>query len=225
MQLTVIVPTLNEAEGIQVFLDALSPLRQRGHEIIIVDGGSSDATTTLAIKGADHVIHAAKGRAAQMNAGAALAKNPLLLFLHADTFLPQAADQLIADAIQGQPNKWGRFDVTLAGKHRWLGVVSWSMNLRSRLTGIATGDQAIFVTRELFQQVNGFPLIALMEDIALSKLLKRYGAPACLRAKVISSGRRWEKNGVWRTIFFMWRLRLAYFFGADPQQLAQRYQA
>ncbi|MGB9150817.1 MAG: TIGR04283 family arsenosugar biosynthesis glycosyltransferase [Burkholderiales bacterium] len=223
MQLSVIVPTLNEADGIQAFLGALSPLRARGHEIIVADGGSSDATKALARPLADHVLDAPKGRAAQMNAGAALAKNPILLFLHADTFLPKQADRIIADALSGE-RKWGRFDVALKGEHRLLGLVGWSMNLRSRFTGIATGDQALFVTRELFRRANGFPAIALMEDIALAKTLRRISAPVCLRAKVVSSGRRWDKYGLWRTVFFMWRLRLAFFFGADPQQLARRYQ-
>lgn len=223
MQLSVIVPTLNEADGIQAFLGALSPLRARGHEIIVADGGSSDATKALATPLADHVLDAPKGRAAQMNAGAALAKNPILLFLHADSFLPKQADRIIADALSGE-KKWGRFDVALKGKHRLLGLVGWSMNLRSRFTGIATGDQALFVTRELFRRANGFPAIALMEDIALAKTLRRFSAPVCLRAKVVSSGRRWDKYGLWRTVFFMWRLRLAFFFGADPQQLARRYQ-
>jgi rSAM/selenodomain-associated transferase 2 len=222
MQLSVIVPTFNEADGIQTFLNALAPLRARGHEIIVADC-SNDQTATLASLLADKVIPAPKGRAAQMNAGAALAKNPVLLFLHADTFLPEQADQLIADALRGE-KKWGRFDVTLQGQHKFLKLVAWAMNLRSRITGIATGDQAMFVTRELFQQVNGFPSIALMEDIALSKKLRGYAAPVCLRATVISSGRRWDKHGLWRTIWLMWRLRLAYFFGADPQQLARRYQ-
>lgn len=223
MQLSVIVPTLNEAAGIQAFLGALSPLRARGHEIIVADGGSSDATKALAGPLADHVLDAPRGRAAQMNAGAALAKNPILLFLHADTFLPEQADRIIADALNGD-RKWGRFDVALEGKHRLLGLVGWSMNLRSRLTGIATGDQALFVTRELFWRANGFPPIALMEDIALAKTLRRIGAPVCLSAKVVSSGRRWDRYGLWRTVFFMWRLRLAFFFGADPQRLARRYQ-
>lgn len=225
MHLSVIVPTLNEAAGIEDFLHALSPLRARGHEIIVVDGGSQDATTNLAKPLADKVLSSPKGRATQMNAGAAEAKNPILLFLHADTLLPEAADTLIADALAFDQKKWGRFDVVLQGQHPFLRVVSWSMNLRSRLTGIATGDQAIFVMRELFQQVKGFPAIGLMEDIALSKILKQHTAPACLHAAVISSGRRWEKHGLWRTIFFMWQLRMAYFFGADPQQLARRYQA
>ncbi len=223
MRLSVIVPTFNEAAGIEAFLSALAGLRARGHELIVADGGSSDHTVALAIALADKVIQAPKGRAAQMNAGAAQAKNPILLFLHADTYLPEAADQLIADALRGE-KKWGRFDVVLQGHHPLLKLVSTSMNLRSRLTGIATGDQAMFMTRELFNQANGFPPIALMEDIALSRRLRQHCAPASLREKVISSGRRWDQHGLWRTIFFMWRLRLAYFFGADPQQLARRYQ-
>ncbi|MGB8338861.1 MAG: TIGR04283 family arsenosugar biosynthesis glycosyltransferase [Burkholderiales bacterium] len=224
MKLSVIVPTLNEASGIQTFLEALAPLRLRGHQVIVADGGSSDATAAIAKPLTDIVLSAPKGRATQMNAGAAQAKNDVLLFLHADTFLPEAADKMITDALINGRKKWGRFDVNLNGGHKLLSLVAASMNLRSRLTGIATGDQAIFLTRELFHQAKGFPAIALMEDIALSKILKRDSAPACLRAKVISSGRRWERQGLWRTVFFMWRLRLAYFFGADPQQLAGKYE-
>jgi rSAM/selenodomain-associated transferase 2 len=200
-------------------------LRARGHEIIVADGGSSDHTFNLAANLADKVIAAPKGRAAQMNAAAAQAKNPVLLFLHADTFLPDAADKLIADALTETKKSWGRFNVKLKGQHKLLRLVAWSMNLRSRITGIATGDQAMFVTRDLFRAVNGFPAIALMEDIALSKNLRAHGSPACLRNKVTSSGRRWDKHGLWRTVLFMWRLRLAYFFGADPQQLARLYQS
>jgi rSAM/selenodomain-associated transferase 2 len=225
MKLSVIVPTLNEADGVQKFLLALAPLRAHGHEVIVADGGSADATVSLTASLADRTINAPKGRAAQMNAGAALAINPVLLFLHADTFLPEDADKLILAAIADRQKNWGRFDVTLSGEKKMLRLVAWSMNLRSRLSGIATGDQAIFVRREIFNQVNGFPAIALMEDIALSKKLRAHGAPACLRAKVISSGRRWEKHGLWRTILLMWRLRLAYFFGADPQTLARLYQS
>jgi rSAM/selenodomain-associated transferase 2 len=222
MQLSVIVPTFNEADNIVAALSALAPLRARGHEVIVADS-SNDSTAQLAAQLADKVITAAKGRAAQMNAGAALAKNPVLLFLHADTFLPEQADELISRSLS-EGKSWGRFDVTLKGRHPLLSLVAWSMNLRSRLTGIATGDQAMFMTRELYKQAQGYPPIALMEDIALSKILRSHDAPACLRAKVVSSGRRWDQHGLWRTILVMWRLRLAYFFGADPQQLARRYQ-
>ncbi len=223
MRLSVIVPTLNEAHGISVFLTALQALRANGHEIIVVDGGSSDNTAGFAFPLADKIIHAPKGRALQMNAGAAQAKNDVLLFVHADTYLPAQADQHIMDCLARTKKSWGRFDVSLTGLHPMLKVIAWCMNKRSRLTGIATGDQAIFVTHQMFQSVGGYPAIALMEDIALCTLLRQKSAPLCLDAKVVSSGRRWEKHGLWRTLFFMWRLRLEYFFGADPQQLARRY--
>jgi rSAM/selenodomain-associated transferase 2 len=158
-----------------------------------------------------------------MNAGAALARGEILLFLHADSLLPGAADALIVENLQRTRRNWGRFDVAIAGRHPLLRLVERLMNLRSRLTGIATGDQAIFVTKSLFAAAGGYPEIALMEDIALSSRLKRFGPPLCLRHRVTASARRWEKHGVVRTILLMWRLRLAYWLGADPQKLALRY--
>jgi rSAM/selenodomain-associated transferase 2 len=146
----------------------------------------------------------------------------VLLFLHADTALPEAADRMIAGAV-GAGREWGRFDVHIVGRHRMLPVIATLMNWRSRHTGIATGDQAIFVTRKAFDAVGGYPDIALMEDIALSRALRRRSPPACLSARVRTSGRRWEQHGVWRTIWLMWRLRAAYWLGADPVELARRY--
>jgi rSAM/selenodomain-associated transferase 2 len=215
LTLSVVVPVLNEAAGIREALEALAPLRARGHEVILVDGGSSDGTAEMAAGLCDRVVKASRGRALQMNAGARAATSDMLLFLHADTRLPAGADVLVLSA-----SLWGRFDVQIEGRHPLLKVVAWAMNLRSRLTGIATGDQAIFVRREAFP---GFPEIALMEDVALCKLLKRRGAPTCLRARVVTSGRRWESRGVLRTILLMWRLRLMYFFGARPDHLARIY--
>jgi rSAM/selenodomain-associated transferase 2 len=214
-RLSVVVPALNEARGIRAALEALAPLRSRGHEVIVVDGGSSDRTPELAAGLCDRVLSAPRGRAIQMNAGARAAGGDVLVFLHADTRLPPGAEALILDC-----PVWGRFDVQIEGRHPLLKLVACAMNLRSRLTGIATGDQAIFVRREAFP---GFPEIALMEDVALSKLLKRRGAPACLRQRVVTSGRRWESRGVLRTIFLMWRLRLLYFLGVSPERLARRY--
>jgi rSAM/selenodomain-associated transferase 2 len=217
-RLSVVVPALNEAAGIVAALEALAPLRRRGHEVIVVDGGSADGTTRVAAGLCDRVIGAPRGRAVQMNAGARAASGDALLFLHADTRLPHGAEEMVFQSLNAF--LWGRFDVQISGRHALLKVVAWSMNLRSRLTGIATGDQAIFVRRDAF---TGFPEIALMEDVAFSAAMKRRGPPACRREKVVTSGRRWESRGVLRTIVLMWRLRLLYFLGARPDQLARIY--
>ena len=222
VSLSVILPVLNEAEGIAVALATLAPLRQRGVEMILVDGGSTDATVALSRPLADHLIAAPRGRAAQMNAGAKIAKGDVLLFLHADTQLPRDADRLIAAALANSGRIWGRFDVRMAGGPV-LALIARFMNLRSRLTGIATGDQAIFVRRDVFESIGGYPAIALMEDVALSARLRSLGRPLCLRPCVTASPRRWQTHGVVRTVLLMWRLRLAYYFGADPSALARRY--
>lgn len=220
--LSIIVPVLNEAAAIETALSALSQYRARGAEVIVVDGGSTDATVTMARPLADNLIVAPRGRASQMNAGAAAARGDVLLFLHADTRLPENADTLISKALARTGRAWGRFDIRIEDG-LLLALVAGMMNIRSRLTGIATGDQAIFITRAAFECAAGFPPIALMEDIAFSAGLRRVGPPVRLRAKVTTSSRRWRQNGIARTIFLMWRLRLAYFAGADPAQLAQRY--
>ncbi|HKH95348.1 MAG TPA: TIGR04283 family arsenosugar biosynthesis glycosyltransferase [Beijerinckiaceae bacterium] len=222
MRLSIVVPVLDEAEGIAAHLSALAPLRANGAEVIVVDGGSTDATCELAEPLADRVVVAPRGRATQMNAGAALASGDVLVFLHADTRLPAQADRLIAAALTAA-RRWGRFDVAIEGRHPLLPLVAGLMNLRSRATGIATGDQAIFVTREAFREVRGYPDIPLMEDIALSCALKRRSRPACIAQRVTTSGRRWERRGVVRTIATMWRLRLAFFLGASPRRLALDY--
>jgi rSAM/selenodomain-associated transferase 2 len=222
VKLSIIVPTLNEAEGIAAHLEALAPLRQRGSELIVVDGGSRDGTADRARLLADKVLTARRGRAAQMNAGAAAASGAAILFLHADTRLPAPADWLVADALAAGC-EWGRFDVRIDGRHPLLGVVARVMNLRSRATGIATGDQAIFVTRKAFHAIGGYADIPLMEDIVLSRALRRRSRPACLSATVTTSGRRWEAGGVLYTIVTMWRLRLAFYLGADPRRLARAY--
>ena len=223
--LSIIIPCLNEAAGIVSMLESLRPLRARGAEVIVADGGSSDDTAALAAPLADRVVNAPRGRAAQMNAGATFARAEILLFLHADCVLPPDAEQLIVAGLAGGAPQWGRFDVTLDGVHPLLRVVACMMNLRSRLTGIATGDQGIFITRALFARLGGFPALPLMEDIALSRLAKRAGAPLCLCERIVTSARRWERHGVLRTIVLMWQLRLAYFLGADPARLALRYHA
>ena len=217
------MPALDEEAGIAASLLALAPLRARGAEVIVADGASADRTAERAAALADRVIRAPRGRARQMNAGAAVASGDILLFLHADTRLPEAADGAIVDALASGERAWGRFDAHIDGGPM-LAIVSRMMNARSRLTGIATGDQAIFVTREAFAAAGGFPDIALMEDVAICKRLKRVSAPACLHAKVRTSGRRWREHGTLATIFLMWRLRLAYALGADPRALARRYE-
>jgi rSAM/selenodomain-associated transferase 2 len=223
MKLSIVVPALDEAAAIEAALGALRPLRAAGCEVIVVDGGSRDATARLAAPLADRVVAAPRGRASQMNAGARAATGDALLFLHADTQLPPDALGEVARALEGGPRAWGRFDVAIAGADPMLAVVALLMNARSRLTGIATGDQAIFARREAFEAAGGFPEIPLMEDVALSRALRRAAAPACLRSRVVTSGRRWERQGTLRTIFLMWRLRLAYALGADPRRLARRY--
>jgi rSAM/selenodomain-associated transferase 2 len=220
--LSIIIPVLDEASGIETTLGALAQFRARGAEVIVVDGGSRDATIQRARPLTDHVIASPRGRAAQMNAGAAVASAPVLLFLHADTRLPADADRLIRDGLAQSGRIWGRFDVRFDGGGLF-SVIAALMNLRSRLTGIATGDQAIFVTRAAFESLGGFPAIALMEDVALTTRLKRLGRPLCLHARVTTSARRWRTHGIVRTVLLMWRLRLAYFLGADPARLARRY--
>ncbi|HUW36604.1 MAG TPA: TIGR04283 family arsenosugar biosynthesis glycosyltransferase [Rhodocyclaceae bacterium] len=220
--LSIVVPAWNEASGIAECLAALAPLRAAGAEIIVVDGASTDGTAVLARPLADRVLDAGRGRASQMNAGARVARGGVLLFVHADCRLPEDAGELIVQAM-ASGRHWGRFDVAIEGRSAWLPVIAWMMNRRSRLTGIATGDQAIFVSRNAFDAVGGFPDIALMEDIALSRRLLKIGRPACLSARLATSGRRWQRQGVWRTIWLMWRLRLRFFFGADPRQLALEY--
>lgn len=222
-RLSIIVPTLDEAAGIAACLERLRPLRDRGAEVVVADGGSADGTAAIAAPLADGVIAAPRGRASQMNAGAAASRGDTLLFLHADTRLPDDADRLVLEGLAASGRPWGRFDVAIEGRPAMLRVVAACMNARSRLTGIATGDQAIFVRRAAFDSAGGYPDIALMEDIALSKALKRIGPPLCLRSRALTSGRRWERHGTLATILLMWRLRLAYFLGADPARLAKRY--
>lgn len=217
-QLSIVVPALNEAARIAQTLQALAPLRRRGHQVVVVDGGSTDGTPALARAACDVLLAAPAGRALQMNAGARAASGDALLFLHADTRLPEGADALVLSSLQD--HAWGRFDVAIEGRHPMLRVIAAMMNLRSRVTGIATGDQAIFVRRDAFP---GFAEIPLMEDIAFSAQMKRRSGPACRRERVVTSGRRWEEHGVWRTMLLMWRLRWRYFRGASPEALARLY--
>jgi rSAM/selenodomain-associated transferase 2 len=221
--LSIVVPCLNEAEGIADTLAALAPLRARGAEVIVVDGGSRDGTLERAVPHASLAISASRGRGQQMNAGAARARGEIFLFMHADTMLPASADVLIVEGLKRARRGWGRFDIAIAGRHPLLRVVELQMNLRSRLTGVASGHQAIFVTRSLFTAAGGFPEFALMEDVALCDRLKRYGPPLCLNHRITTSARRWERNGILSTAWLRWRLRLAYRLGADPGKLALQY--
>jgi rSAM/selenodomain-associated transferase 2 len=226
MKLAIIVPVLDEAAQIESCLTALIELRQRGACVIVVDGGSRDATVQLAAPLCDRVVSAPRGRALQMNAGARCDQArgaDALLFLHADARLPPLADRLVFRALSAADTCWGRFDVRLQGRSPGLGLVSALMNLRSRATGICTGDQAIFVSQAAFVALEGFAPIALMEDVEFCRRARQLSAPAALRSAVTVSARRWDQAGVARTVLLMWRLRLAYFLGADPQQLAQRY--
>jgi rSAM/selenodomain-associated transferase 2 len=222
-RLSIIVPVLNESAGIAAALDALAPARAAGHEVIVVDGGSIDGTRAAAEPLADRVISAPRGRASQMNAGAALASGDVLLFLHADTRLPPRATEWLAARLDASGRTWGRFDVRIDGRHPLLLIIAWLMNARSRLTGIATGDQAIFVRRDAFAALGGFPAIALMEDVAFSAAARRRSPPLCLRERVVTSGRRWEAKGVVRTMLLMWWLRLRFFLGASPERLHRSY--
>jgi rSAM/selenodomain-associated transferase 2 len=225
MRLSIIVPTLEEARGIAATLQSLAGLRRRGHEVIVVDGGSRDGTAGFALGLADQVIAAPAGRASQMNAGAHAAHGDIWLFLHADSRLPEDADHLVLDGLASGGKAWGRFDVRIDGRNPLLRLVEAMMNARSRLTGICTGDQGVFVRRETFTDIGGFPAVELMEDIAVSKLLRRVSAPLCIRERVLTSARRWERRGVLRTIVLMWWLRLQYFLGVSPARLARSYGA
>ncbi len=222
-KLSIIIPILNEEDTILQTLRALQTLRPKGHEIIVVDGGSKDTSLSQSESLADQIVQVTTGRSRQMNAGARVASGEVLLFLHADTLLPEGADELIFSRMRRTGKDWGRFDVRLSGRHFLLRVVEFLMNWRSRLSGIATGDQAIFVRDRLFQSIGGFPEIDLMEDIAISKILKRFGRPLCLWQRVETSSRRWEKNGTFHTILLMWYLRLAYWLGASPRKLSRFY--
>ena len=222
-RLSVVIPALNEAGNITRTLDSLQAMRQRGHELIVVDGGSSDETITSSQPLADQLIQAPRGRANQMRAGAAVASGSILWFLHADTVPPESADLLILNKLVLSDSRWGFFDVLFPGDSLMLKVVALLMNFRARISGIATGDQGIFISRALYEKAGGIPAIPLMEDIALSRTLKRYYRPAVIRKKLVTSPRRWEKHGVIKTILMMWSLRLAYFVGVNPVRLAKYY--
>lgn len=224
MRISIIIPALNEEDNIVSSLDCLKQFRLDGHEVIVVDGGSEDKTIELATFRADKVIKSIPGRAQQMNAGAKQSSGDVLWFLHADTLVPDNALHEILGVFENKKYQWGRFDIRLSGKQLLLRVIEGLMNLRSRITGIATGDQGIFVRREVFESVGGFAPIPLMEDLDISKRLKKLSHPCCLTTKLVTSSRRWEENGILRTVLLMWRLRLAYTLGARPEKLVNHYQ-
>lgn len=221
-RISAIVPAPDEAGVIGTTLRSLQPVREAGGEVLLVDGGSRDDTVERARPWVDRVLVAPAGRARQMNAGAAAATGDTLWFVHADTRIDPAAPTDLRTAIE-QGGEWGRFGVRLSGHRRLYRIIAALMNLRSCLTGIATGDQGIFVRREAFSAVGGFPDIPLMEDVALSRALRRRGRPCCLPVRLTTSSRRWEARGPWRTMALMWRLRWAYWRGTDPAELVRRY--
>lgn len=222
MPLAIIVPVLDEAGGIEAALQALQPLRRRGAIVVVADGGSVDGTVERARAFADLLVSSTRGRARQMNAGArATTDADPLLFLHADTRLPEEADRLIAAAI-ARGARWGRFDARIDGDRK-LRLVALAMNLRSRLNSICTGDQAIFCRRDLFDALGGYADLPIMEDIDFSLRARTVARAAALRPPVITSGRRWQQRGVLRTIVQMWSLRWRYYRGADPAALAREY--
>jgi len=223
VRLAIVVPVLNEATIVADALKRLAPLRRRGAVLVVVDGGSTDGTFEHAQPLADVTLRAQRGRAAQMNAGLTALPSDVdaVVFLHADTRLPDDADHLIAGALTA--TRWGRFDVHIDGRSAWLPMVAAAMNLRSRITGICTGDQALFARREFLRDMKGFAEIPLMEDIEFSRRARRIARPAAIRTPVNTSGRRWDQRGAWRTIMLMWELRLRYFLGDDPARLARRY--
>jgi rSAM/selenodomain-associated transferase 2 len=222
MKVSIIIPVLNEASHIAGTLQCLQPYRSQGNEVIVVDGGSRDDTVSCAKKLCDQVVSSKCGRAQQMNAGAKYANGDILIFLHADTILPDNACDLVYGALS-HGNMWGRFDVRLSGSNWMFRIIERMMNLRSCLTSIATGDQAIFVLKNLFVDVGGYPEVRLMEDVALCKSLRKHKNPVCLNSRVVTSSRKWEKSGIVQTVFLMWRLRLLYFFGVSPDKLARYY--
>jgi rSAM/selenodomain-associated transferase 2 len=219
-RISIVVPALDEEGEIS---RALATTRApEVADVLVVDGGSRDRTVAVAAALADRVVAADRGRASQMNAGAAATSGEVLLFLHADTWLPAGFGRAICEAIDAGAVA-GRFDVELRGRHAGLPLVAAMMNWRSRLTRMATGDQAIFVRRDVFRAIGGYAAIPLMEDVDLSRRLRRAGPYAALRLKVSTSGRRWEDGGLVRTIVLMWRLRFAFWRGVPAERLAALY--
>lgn len=220
---SIIVPVLNDSAALVRLLHALQPLRHQGAEVIVVDGGSCEPVDGVCRGAADVLLSSPPGRALQMNKGAAHARAPVLWFLHADSVPPLDALAKILRATLAHP--WGRFDVMIDGRSRWLPVVAALMNRRSRYSGVATGDQGLFFRADAFGSLGGFAELPLMEDVELTRRARRLGPPACLRARIITSGRRWDTHGAWRTIALMWWLRFQFWCGADACRLHTRYYA
>lgn len=220
--LSLVVPTFNEGELVLRCVERLAPFRAAGHELILVDGGSPGLPLELLQERVDRLLISPPGRALQMNLGAEASQGQVLWFLHVDAVPPPGADRILLQSLDGRPG-WGRFDVRLSGRHPLLRLVERGMNWRSRRSGIATGDQGIFVDRQSFERVGGYPRQPLMEDIEISRRLKRLNPPRCLEAELRVSSRRWERQGILRTILLMWLLRLAYWLGASPARLAGLY--
>ena len=222
MKVSIVIPVLNEAEHIADTLISLASYRSQGHEVVVIDGGSNDDTVSISQQYADRVLRSDTGRAMQMNSGIDEASGDALLFLHADTRLPADAVAKLIHALE-DGYFWGRFNVRLSGKHFMFRIIERMMNLRSCITGIATGDQAIFVSHESIEIVGAYPRLPLMEDIVFSKRLRELGRPACIRQQVVTSSRRWEDKGILRTMLLMWRLRLLFFLGVSADRLARQY--
>jgi len=222
-KISIIIPVLNEESALPAYLPVLQDYRRAGHEVIVVDGGSCDNSVSIAAALADLVVESSPGRGVQMNAGAARATGEILLFLHIDTLLPDHADRLLMEHLSNSDRVWGRFDLSLSGSNCVFRLIERMINLRSRYTGMATGDQAIFVLSSVFEQVGAYPEIPLMEDLALSRKLRNFSSPVCLRQRVVSSSRRWEQHGIVRTILLMWILRLQFFLGVSPDALYRKY--
>lgn len=220
---SIVVPMLDEAERLPQLLAELLPLTRQGVQVILADGGSRDCSAAIGRAAGFEVLDAPRGRARQMNAGAGASTGDVLLFLHADTRLPTNAIERIRQVLASPDTHWGRFDVRLDSNSWVLCMVSFLINRRSRMTGIATGDQAMFVRREVFESIGRFPEQPLMEDIELSRRLKTLSPPVCLRERAVTSARRWEQRGPWRTMLLMWRLRWAYWRGTSPETLAEAY--
>jgi len=222
-KITIIIPVLNDVDALKILLPQLQPCREQGHELLVIDAGSSDGSIPFSRNLVDRILMTGVGRGRQMNLGAENASHSILLFLHADSRISENGFEQLLAAMSESENHWGRFDVQLDQAGFFYSVIATMMNLRSRLSGVVTGDQGMFVRSRLFHRVGGFQSISLMEDIALSKALRKHHRPVCLSSKLITSARRWEQQGIVKTIFLMWTLRLAYFLGANPDKLAEIY--